>query len=130
MPVVGGAMTADCLIYRRGPSKPEGDPNRLWPVTHVGSPAARPMAVGSLVSVLVFAEESFTPFLGDDLIVYLVLAMGAALVAGNLAAVLRPPAREDRSEGSLEQAPVTRSLVMAGIGLVAAIWALVSLVTG
>lgn len=88
------------------------------------------MAVGSLVSVLVFAEESFTPFLGDDLIVYLVLAMGAALVAGNLAAVLRPPAREDRSEGSLEQAPVTRSLVMAGIGLVAAIWALVSLVTG
>lgn len=72
------------------------------------------------------AEESFTPFLGDDLLVYLVLAMGAALVAGNLAAILRPPERA-RGEGDLEQAPVTRSLVMAGIGLVAALWALVSL---
>ncbi|MEO6989621.1 MAG: hypothetical protein ABI239_13355 [Aquihabitans sp.] len=78
----------------------------------------------------IIAEESFAPFLGDDLIVYLVLAMGAALVAGNLAAVIRPPQRDDRDEGSLDKAPVTRSLVMAGIGLVAAVWALVSLVTG
>ena len=85
--------------------------------------------IGSLLSVLIFAEESFTPFLGDDLIVYLVLALGAALVAGNLAAILRPPPREDRSDGALDKAPVTRSLVMAGIGLVAAVWALVSLVT-
>ncbi len=77
----------------------------------------------------IIAEESFTPFLGDDLIVYLVLAMGAALLVGNLAAVIRPPQRDDRAEGSLDRAPVTRSLVMAGIGLVAAIWALVSLIT-
>ena len=77
----------------------------------------------------IIAEESFTPFLGDDLIVYLVLAMGAALLVGNLAAVFRPPQRDHRAEGSLEQAPVTRSLVMAGIGLVAALWALVSLIT-
>lgn len=77
------------------------------------------------------AEESFTPFLGDDLIVYLVLAMGAALVAGNLAAILKPPTRTaaDDEKGRLDRAPVTRSLVMAGIGLVAAIWALVSLLT-
>jgi hypothetical protein len=79
-------------------------------------------------AVHVLAEESFTPFLGEDLLVYLVLAMGAALVAGNVAAIVRPPQRSTRADGELEQAPVTRSLVMAGIGLVAALWALVSLV--
>lgn len=73
------------------------------------------------------ADESFTPFLGEDLLVYLVLAMGAALVVGNLAAIMRPPAARD--EGELEQAPVRRSLIMAGIGLVATLWALVSLIT-
>jgi len=66
-------------------------------------------------------------FLGEDLIVYLVLAFGAALLFGNLAAVIRPPERADRKEGDLEQAPVARSMVMAAIGLVAMIWALVSL---
>jgi len=79
--------------------------------------------------VHVLAADSFSPFLGDDLIVWLVLAMGAALVAGNLAAVLRPPDRPNRNDGDLEDAPVTRSLVMAGIGLVAAVWALVTLIS-
>ena len=82
-----------------------------------------------LLSLLLLAEESFSPFLGDDLVVYLVLAMGAALFFGNLAAIFRPPARA-RTEGELDKAPVTRSLVMAGIGAVAAAWALVSLLTG
>lgn len=80
--------------------------------------------------VFLLAEESFTPFLGDDLIVYLVLAMGGALFAGNLAALVRPPQADDRAEGSLERAPVTRSVVMAVVGLVAALWAVASLVTG
>ena len=76
------------------------------------------------------ADDSFTPFLGDDLIVYLVLAMGAALVAGNVAALVRPPGRAARDDdGRLERAPVVRSMIMAGIGLVAAIWALLSLVS-
>lgn len=74
------------------------------------------------------ADES-APFLGDDLIVYLVLAMGAALVAGNVAALLRPPTRPAKGEETLEKAPVGRSMVMAGIGLVAAIWALLSLLS-
>lgn len=78
--------------------------------------------------LLLLAEESFSPFLGDDLVVYLVLAMGAALLFGNLAAIVRPPARA-RAEGELDKAPVTRSLVMAGIGAVAALWALVSLLS-
>ena len=67
-------------------------------------------------------------FLGSDLLAYLLLAFGAAMVAGNLAAVLRPPAKGPRHEGDLERAPVVRSMVMVAIGLVAAIWALVSLV--
>ncbi len=77
---------------------------------------------------LPLAEESFSPFLGDDLVVYLVLAMGAALFFGNLAAIFRPPTKA-QAEGELEKAPVTRSLVMAGIGAVAALWALVSLLS-
>ncbi len=73
------------------------------------------------------ASSSPGLFLGKDLLAYLVLAMGAALVAGNVAALVRPPA-EGRKEEDLERAPVARSLIMAGIGLVAAIWALASLV--
>lgn len=65
-------------------------------------------------------------FLGDDLLPYLVLAIGGALFVGNALAVVRPPARP--REGELERAPVGRSLVMAGLGLVAALWAIASLV--
>ncbi len=67
-------------------------------------------------------------FLGDNLLPYLVLALGAALVFGNGMALVRPP-REAR-EGELARAPAGRSAVMIGIGLVAAIWALASLLTG
>ena len=74
------------------------------------------------------AEESGTLFLGEDLLAYLVLALGAALFVGNLAAVLRPP--QQTKDGELPRAPVGRSLVMAGLGLVGALWALASLLTG
>jgi hypothetical protein len=66
--------------------------------------------------------------LGDDLLPYLVLALGGAMAAGSLMALVRP--REQTKDGELERAPLARSLVMAGIGLVAAIWALASLVSG
>lgn len=131
--------------------------------------------------LLFAADQDASLFLGKDLIVWLVLAFGAALVAGNLAAILRPPqqrrggtgqalrrsvpdgrravgptgrtggrparqatARTTPAKGTgatkdttttgkhaepLEAAPIGRALAMAGIGLVAAIWALVSLVT-
>ncbi|NND73844.1 MAG: hypothetical protein HKN44_02455 [Ilumatobacter sp.] len=68
-------------------------------------------------------------FLGEDLLAYLVLAFGAALCVGNFLAVVRPPERQ-LDDGNLEQAPVARSLLYAGIGLVAALWALASLVSG
>lgn len=68
-------------------------------------------------------------FLGDDLLAWLVLALGGALFAGNVLALVRPPA-EPLEEGALERAPVVRSVVMGLLGLVAAVWALASLVTG
>ena len=67
-------------------------------------------------------------FLGKDLLPYLVLALGGALVAGNVAALVKPP-QQARGDDDLERAPMGRSLVMAGLGLVAAIWALASLLS-
>jgi hypothetical protein len=65
-------------------------------------------------------------FLGEDLLAWLVLALGGALLVGNLAAIVRPPGRPQ--DGELARAPVGRSLVMAGIGLIATVWAIASLV--
>lgn len=68
-------------------------------------------------------------FLGDDLLAFLALALGGALFAGNLLAVVRPPEHQ-REEGNLERAPVARSLLYAGLGFVVATWALATLLTG
>ena len=65
-------------------------------------------------------------FLGNDLLAWLLLALGGALVFGNAMALLRPPP-QGRNDDDLARAPVGRSLVMMGIGLVATIWALASL---
>ncbi|HEX2700378.1 MAG TPA: hypothetical protein VHM89_09285 [Acidimicrobiales bacterium] len=65
--------------------------------------------------------------LGDDLLPLLVLALGAAMVVGNGLALVRPPATP--KEGELAKAPPTRSVVMIVVGLVAAVWALASLVS-
>ena len=67
-------------------------------------------------------------FLGEDLLTYLLLALGGALFVGNLLAIVRPPATT--RDGELERAPVVRSLVMAGVGFVAFAWALASLIKG
>ena len=67
-------------------------------------------------------------FLGKDLIVWMLLARGGALFAGNLMAVVRPPTGPTQ-EGDLTQAPRARSLTMAGIGLVVALAALGALLT-
>jgi hypothetical protein len=67
-------------------------------------------------------------FLGEDLLAYLVLAIGGAMAVGSLLALVRPP--EVRGEGDLERPPLARSLVFAGIGLIGAVWALASLVGG
>lgn len=72
------------------------------------------------------AAEQTPVFLGEDLLAWLVLALGAAMAAGSILAVLRPP--EQPKDGDLAQAPVGRSVTMAVVGALAAIWALASLV--
>jgi hypothetical protein len=67
-------------------------------------------------------------FLGEDLLAWLVLALGGALFAGNALAILKPPPRPKEST-DLAKAPVARSLTMAAVGLVASIWALASLIS-
>jgi hypothetical protein len=66
-------------------------------------------------------------FLGEDLLAWLVLAIGAALVVGNGLALLRPP--EVRAEGALERAPLTRSAIQILIGALAAAWSVATLIT-
>ncbi len=68
-------------------------------------------------------------FLGADLLAWLVLAFGGALFVGNFLAIVKPPAKQ-LDDSNLERAPVVRSVVYAGIGLVAAVWALASLISG
>ncbi|MGI9600285.1 MAG: hypothetical protein ACR2QE_00245 [Acidimicrobiales bacterium] len=63
---------------------------------------------------------------GDDLLVWLVLALGGAMVVGNALALMRPPAQR-RADDDLERAPTGRSVLFIVVGLVAAVWALASL---
>ncbi|MEA3184063.1 MAG: hypothetical protein QOC57_2278 [Ilumatobacteraceae bacterium] len=65
-------------------------------------------------------------FLGDNLLGWLILALGGALFAGNVMALVKPPPRQ---EGDLAKAPIGRSVLMGGIGLIAAVWALASLLS-
>ncbi len=67
-------------------------------------------------------------FLGEDLLAWLVLALGAAMAVGSVVALVRPP--ETPKDGELAQAPMARSVVMIVVGTVAAVWALASLVSG
>jgi hypothetical protein len=66
-------------------------------------------------------------FLGKDLIVWLLLALGGAMFAGNVMALVRPPEGR-RGDNDLAQAPRSRSMMMAAIGLVVAVVALASLI--
>jgi hypothetical protein len=68
-------------------------------------------------------------FLGENLIVYLVLALGAALAVGNILALVKPP-EKPQGENDLHVAPKARSLGMAVIGIIAALWSILSLIKG
>jgi hypothetical protein len=67
-------------------------------------------------------------FLGEDLLAWLMLAIGGALAVGNVLAIVRPPVQA--KEGDLQRAPVGRSVVMALVGAVVAVWGLASLIGG
>lgn len=73
---------------------------------------------------IVFADELF---LGHDLLAWLVLAVGGALVVGNLAALIRPPTQV--GDAAPSAALRRRSAIYIGIGAIAAIWALATLLT-
>ena len=67
--------------------------------------------------------------LGEDFIVWMLLALGGAMFLGNLLAVVKP--REARqTDTDLDRAPRGRSIAMAVLGLVVALAALGSLVLG
>ena len=76
--------------------------------------------MGAFVPVL-----ADTLFLGNDLLAWLLLALGGAMAVGNALALVRPPVKT--RQGDLARAPVGRSIVMLVIGLLAAVWALASL---
>jgi hypothetical protein len=65
-------------------------------------------------------------FLGDDLIVWLLLALGGALFVGNVMALVRPPER--LAADDLQRAPRSRTIVMAVIGFVVFVPALAALI--
>lgn len=68
-----------------------------------------------------------TVFLGNNLLAYLVLALGGALLVGSGLALVHPP--DAPGEGDLRRAPIGRTVVMMALGALAALWALASLVS-
>ena len=67
-------------------------------------------------------------FFGQNILAWLMLALGGAMAAGNAAALLRPrPRKHDPND--LVRAPVGRCLLYMVVGLVAAVWALASLLS-
>lgn len=68
-------------------------------------------------------------FLGDNLLPYMVLALGAAMAIGTALALVRPP-EKPHTENDLSKAPLVRSIVLIAAGSLAAIWALASLIAG
>ncbi len=63
--------------------------------------------------------------MGEDILVWLMLAVGGALTIGTATALLNPKA--EIGEDELEKPPLVRSLLQIGIGLIVVIWAAVSL---
>ena len=64
-------------------------------------------------------------FLGEDLLSWLLLALGAAMAVGNVMALVRPP--QQLEDGDLMRPPLWRSLLYILLGSVAAFWAAASL---
>lgn len=71
-------------------------------------------------------SEVFNP-LGDDLIVWVLLALGGAMFVGNVVALVRPPDVR-REDTDLDRAPRGRSIAMAAAGFVVAVAALAALI--
>jgi hypothetical protein len=86
------------------------------------------MNVGPAFALLLGAEKGdFSP-VGTDLLPWLVLAVGSAMVFGNVVALVRPP--PTGSKDDLQRAPIARTILMITIGFVGAVWSLASLLGG
>jgi hypothetical protein len=66
-------------------------------------------------------------FLGEDILPWMVLAIGGALAVGTVLALVRPP--KEHENGDLARPPLARSVIMIALGSVAAIWGIASLVS-
>lgn len=67
-----------------------------------------------------------TLFLGENLLTWLTLAFGGALVAGNGLALIKPP-DATRADGELERPPLIRTIIFVVVGLIMSVWAVASL---
>ena len=96
-------------------------------------------AVGPFrVTCGLLAQEDSTLFLGEDFWPWMILAFGAAMVVGNLLALLRPPpgemdgaqpppATSQSGEQQRVRPPLGRAVVLITVGLAAAAWGIASL---
>ena len=94
--------------------------NRVSPGVELGVNSA---IEGCFRQTVGMVADSVGAFLGEDLIIWLLLALGGALFVGNVMALVRPPAIK-RDDADLDQAPRGRSIAMAGLGLVVGLAAL------
>jgi hypothetical protein len=102
------------------------------------------LTLGMYLSANKMLAEEGLLLLGDDFLPWIVLALGSAMVAGNLLALIRPPRPDTASPNtaspdtaspdtaspdtaSPSRPPVGRAVVMIAIGAVASIWGLASL---
>ena len=69
--------------------------------------------------------SDLSEFLGEDILVWLMLAVGGALTIGTATALIRP--KSEIGDDELERPPLGRSLLQIAIGLVVVIWAAVTL---
>jgi hypothetical protein len=98
-------------------------------LTHSGRPATEARAASTLPTVnspWILAAAGL--LLGNNLLPYLVLALGGALLVGNGLALIRPPARPNADD--LRRAPPARTVAMMAVGALASVWALASLLRG
>ena len=88
---------------------------------------ARPGRPGGVVTVnttvALLAADDGQLFLGKNFFPWMVLAFGAAMVVGNVLALVRPP-------GDKPRASAGRAGAMIAVGLVAAGWGIASLLAG
>ena len=71
--------------------------------------------------------SDLSEFLGEDILIWLMLAVGGALTIGTATALIKPKA--EIGDDELERPPLGRSLVQIAIGLIVVIWAAVSLLS-